>query len=106
MNIQSTIDKVPTTNGLTLPPDGAAAATAAGRGAANLKDRAGVVAAVAARHADAVDREARFPREAIATLRSERLLGIMVPPDLGGEEASISDVVDVCYMLGRGCAST
>ena len=30
----------------------------------------------------------------------------MVPPELGGEGASIADVVDVCYVLGRACAST
>ena len=36
----------------------------------------------------------------------QRLLGIMVPHDLGGEAAALSDVVDVCYRLGRGCAST
>jgi len=57
-------------------------------------------------HADAVDRERAFPREAIAAARSQRLLGIMVPRDLGGEGAGISDAVDVCYTLGRACAST
>ena len=56
--------------------------------------------------ADAVDRQARFPAEAFATLRAERLMSILVPADLGGEGASISDVVDICYMLGRACAST
>ena len=30
----------------------------------------------------------------------------MIPRDLGGEGASISDVVDVCYRLGQTCAST
>jgi acyl-CoA dehydrogenase len=106
MNIQGTIEKVLATNDLTLPPGEIAPATAPDFGASNLKGRAGVAAGVAASHATAVDREARFPRESVAALRSERLLGIMVPVDLGGEGASISDVVDVCYMLGRGCAST
>jgi acyl-CoA dehydrogenase len=73
---------------------------------ADLNARTAVVSAVAAANADTVDREARFPAEAIASARSERLLGIMVPPDLGGEGASISDVVDVCYALGRACSST
>jgi len=73
---------------------------------ADLKARTEVVAAAAAANAAAVDRDARFPEEAITAARSERLLGIMVPHDLGGEGASISDVVDVCYMLGRACAST
>ena len=38
--------------------------------------------------------------------RARSVCGHMVPHDLGGEGASIADVVDVCYMLGRACAST
>ena len=34
------------------------------------------------------------------------LLGILVPTELGGEGASVSDVADLCYVLGRSCAST
>jgi acyl-CoA dehydrogenase len=74
--------------------------------AADLRTRTDAVAAAAAANAAAVDRDARFPQEAIAAARSQRLLGITVPHDLGGEGASISDVVDVCYSLGRACAST
>jgi acyl-CoA dehydrogenase len=33
-------------------------------------------------------------------------MGIMVPQDLGGEGAAPSEVADVCYRLGRACAST
>jgi acyl-CoA dehydrogenase len=73
---------------------------------ADLTRRAELVAAIAAAAADAVDRETRFPAEAIAAARAQRLLGILVPTELGGEEASVSDVVDVCYALGRACAST
>jgi len=73
---------------------------------ADLKHRASTVASAAAAHADAVDREARFPHEAIAVMRSQRLLGIAVPHHLGGEGASTSDVVDICYALGRACAAT
>ena len=64
------------------------------------------VAAVAAVHAEAVDRSARFPGEAIAAARAERLLGPMIPAHLGGQGASVSDIVEVCYVLGRACAST
>ena len=71
-----------------------------------LTSRAEVTAAAAAKSADAVDREARFPGEAFLSARTQRLLGMMVPTALGGEGASVSDVVDVCYILGRGCAST
>jgi len=68
--------------------------------------RAERLAAVAAVHAATVDRDSRFPDEAMAAARAERLLGIGVPRDLGGEGAGIADVVDVCYALGRACAST
>jgi len=74
--------------------------------AQNLKGRAEVVAAAAAEHGDAVDRDARFPTETFAAARAQRLLGVMVPGELGGEGASVSDVVDVCYMLGKACASS
>jgi acyl-CoA dehydrogenase len=72
----------------------------------DIQHRAEQVAGVAGTTAVHVDRDARFPNEAVAAARSQRLLGIMVPRDLGGEGASVSDVVDVCYMLGRACAST
>jgi len=72
----------------------------------DLKQRAEIAASVAAAVADDVDRKTRFPEEAIAAARAQRLLGILVPAELGGEEASVSDVVDVCYALGRACAST
>jgi acyl-CoA dehydrogenase len=72
----------------------------------DLQERANAVATTAAQHAAAVDRDARFPAEAIAGAKAQRLLGILVPVELGGEGTSISDTVDVCYALGRGCAST
>ena len=50
--------------------------------------------------------QSRFPKEAIDAARAERLLSAAVPPELGGEGASTADIVDVCYMLGRNCAST
>ena len=61
---------------------------------------------VAAKFVDAVDREARFPAESLAALKEARLLGIMVPTDLGGESAAISTVSEVCHALGQYCAST
>ena len=42
----------------------------------------------------------------MAALKAEKLLGIMVPASLGGEEASVAEVVDVCFALGRACSST
>lgn len=67
--------------------------------------RAEAAAAVAAEHATEVDRDARFPAEAIAALKRHRLLGMAVPREFGGEGASMADVADVCFKLGRACSS-
>ena len=61
---------------------------------------------IAERHADAVDREARFPAEAFEALKAHKLLGMLIPTELGGEGARAADVVDVCAILGGACAST
>jgi acyl-CoA dehydrogenase len=74
--------------------------------AQSLAARAQKVAAVAAEHALVVDRDSRFPFEAIDAARAECLLGAAVPHDVGGEGAGMADIVDVCYVLGRACAST
>jgi acyl-CoA dehydrogenase len=71
----------------------------------DLRARARRVAAIAAQHAEAVDREGRFPAEAIAAAKAERLMGVMIPAGFGGEDASVSQVIDVCFILGGGCAS-
>jgi acyl-CoA dehydrogenase len=71
-----------------------------------LGERAERVCAVARAHAQAVDTEGRFPSEALEALKSERLLGLMVPTDLGGEGTPLSVVADICFALGRACAST
>lgn len=71
-----------------------------------FKARAEAAAAVALKHADDVDAKGRFPAEAIAMLKKQRLMGIMVPTELGGEGARISDAAEVCYTLGRACGST
>jgi acyl-CoA dehydrogenase len=74
--------------------------------ARDLEMRAAITAGVAAKNASAVDRKARFPAEAFAAARKERLLGILVPAELGGEGAGISDVADICYMLSAACGAT
>jgi len=68
--------------------------------------RAERAAEIAAAHAGDVDTKARFPEEAVAALKAEKLFGIMVPSSLGGEQASVAEVVDVCFRLGRACSST
>jgi acyl-CoA dehydrogenase len=88
-----------------LPTTGASAPGADAK-PADLSTRARTVAAVAAQHAPDVDSAARFPAEAFAAVKAQRLLGIMVPKAGGGEGASIADVADVCYLLGQSCASS
>lgn len=61
---------------------------------------------IAAVHADDVDRSARFPTEAMAAIKSQKLLGIMVPRDDGGEGTGVHETTAVCSALGRHCAAT
>jgi acyl-CoA dehydrogenase len=72
----------------------------------DLTARARAAADAARTYASAVDAEARFPSEAFAEIRKQRLLGIQVPQALGGEAASIAEIADVCYILGQACSST
>lgn len=65
-----------------------------------------MAADVAARHADDVDRTGRFPAEAIMAVKSARLMSMMLPRSLGGEDASLTDVAQVCTALAKACAST
>jgi acyl-CoA dehydrogenase len=73
---------------------------------ADLMARTRRVAAAAAQFADDVDRAGRFPAEAIAAAKAEGLMGVMAPKSLGGEDASLSELSDICYTLGQACAST
>ncbi len=71
-----------------------------------LSERAGRVAAIAGQFADSVDREARFPREAIEAMKAEGLLGAQVPAELGGEGAEIDQIAEVCCIVGQACAAS
>jgi acyl-CoA dehydrogenase len=72
----------------------------------SLIERATRTSAAAAADADGVDRDARFPHKAFDVAREQKLLGVMIPVEFGGFGASIYDVTDICYTLGRACAST
>ena len=72
----------------------------------SFPQRIAAVTAVAASEADDVDRGARFPRKAIDAARTQRLLGVQIPQAFGGDGASIFDITDMCYALGRACSST
>jgi acyl-CoA dehydrogenase len=68
--------------------------------------RAADVAAVAAAHADDVDRQGRFPLESVEALRAARLLGVLIAPGDGGEGVALAEVAEVVTVLARSCAST
>jgi acyl-CoA dehydrogenase len=68
--------------------------------------RTASVAAAATAEAEDVDRQARFPQAAIDATRTQKLLGVQIPQAFGGDGASMSDVTDMCYTLGRACSST
>lgn len=55
--------------------------------------------------AGGVDRDARFPREAIDALKAERLLSAHVPARFGGFGAGIAELGLMCEALGQRCAS-
>lgn len=61
---------------------------------------------VAAKHADDVDQNARFPVEALEALRKERLLGCAVPVELGGEGSGLAELAQICCTLAQACATT
>ena len=71
-----------------------------------LLDRVNAAAGVAAQYCGEVDRDARFPHEAIRSLKDNRLLGLMIPREYGGEGASLKDIADICCLLGQHCSST
>lgn len=75
--------------------------------AQGLAQRAARIGAeVAAPAASEVDRESRFPREAIESLRADEQLSALVPTALGGGGQSLSEVAGATLSLARHCAST
>jgi acyl-CoA dehydrogenase len=75
--------------------------------AGDLAARAeGIAQTAAGPMADEVDRDARFPHEAIAAVREDGMLGALIPTALGGEGAALADVAASITELARGCAST
>jgi acyl-CoA dehydrogenase len=71
-----------------------------------IRHKAKKVAEIAAKHAQDVDKNARFPSEALEALRQERLLGIAIPEALGGQDAGLTELAEVCHILAQSCAST
>lgn len=73
---------------------------------ASVSERIARAAAVAARYADDVDQKGRFPAEAMQALKDERLMGVQIPVELGGEDTPIAEIAELCSILGQACGST
>jgi acyl-CoA dehydrogenase len=61
---------------------------------------------VAAAHADAVDREARFPHETVQALREVEALSAFIPTEYGGGGVSMEAIARACFELGRRCSAS
>ena len=68
--------------------------------------RAAVIAEVAARHAQEVDREGRFPAEAVQAMRDSGLLAAWVPQSLGGPGLSLRQIAAMCAQIGGACGAS
>ncbi|HWH00946.1 MAG TPA: acyl-CoA dehydrogenase family protein [Pilimelia sp.] len=69
--------------------------------AAGLRRLVDRVAAAAEPHVARTDREAAFPVEALAELRSTGLLGLLVPTPYGGLGGTLPDLLAAAERLGR-----
>ncbi len=73
----------------------------------DIEERAWIVGAeVAARFADEVDRDARFPVEAVEAMRDAGLLSAMVPIELGGAGASLGTIATATRALAYHCSAS
>jgi alkylation response protein AidB-like acyl-CoA dehydrogenase len=61
---------------------------------------------IAAEHAASVDRDRRFPSEALTILRERGLLGLTLPAAVGGLDGTPADFLGVTRAIASRCAST
>jgi acyl-CoA dehydrogenase len=61
---------------------------------------------LAAPNADSVDRDARFPVEAIAALREQQALSALIPTELGGGGVAFETIAAACFELGQRCGAS
>jgi acyl-CoA dehydrogenase len=65
-----------------------------------------IAADVASRNADHADRTATFPTQTFDALRQHRMLGLMVPKNLGGQELRLRQIADLCAILAGACGAS
>ncbi len=61
---------------------------------------------VAAPNASDVDAKSRFPAETFDAAREARLLSAAVPVEFGGAGASMTELAEMCHILGQSCGSS
>ena len=61
---------------------------------------------IAARHADEVDVQARFPQESIDALRELKVLSAAVPASIGGFGCSMAQQGQLCGAMAQGCSAS
>jgi len=71
-----------------------------------MQDKIADAVSVAATHSDEVDREGRFPHEAVEALRKAGLFGLAVPEDLGGIGGGPAEYLETMQQLSAACGST
>jgi alkylation response protein AidB-like acyl-CoA dehydrogenase len=71
----------------------------------SIVSRAAEAAAVAAEHAARHDRDGTFPTEGLSALAQSGYLALVIPPEYGGEGASVVEMLLGNLELGRGDAS-
>jgi acyl-CoA dehydrogenase len=64
-----------------------------------------IASEVAAPAADSVDREGRFPDEAVAALKKGHFMSALAPKSLGGLGCGMVELAAMCQALGEHCAS-
>ncbi len=70
-----------------------------------LEEIRSAVVGVAAKHADDVDAQARFPSEALAALREVKALSAAVPRELCGHGLGLGEIAAHCAALAHGCSA-
>ncbi|MGH2640539.1 MAG: acyl-CoA dehydrogenase family protein [Actinomycetota bacterium] len=72
----------------------------------SFDERVAPALVLAAEHAAEVDREGRFPEEAVGALRDAGMLGLTLPTTVGGLGGTPADFLAVARAIASRCAST
>lgn len=65
-----------------------------------------IAAEIASRHADDVDKQARFPAETFEALKQARVLSAAVPVEFGGAGCTMVELAALCSTLSQACSAS